>query len=318
MIEKFSTFYREQNGMENTVLRYQSGRISAQLERTQKVLVTDVSFTIAEGKSLSLIGETGSGKTMIAQSIMRLLPSNVDTKDGNAFFMGKQLPSKKVMQKLLGAEIVYIPQNGLEFLDPSRTIRKQLYDSLKKLGTAPSAMERTAIEKLQCSGLNNPEGVLDKYSFQLSGGMAQRVVIALAACSHAKLVIADEPTNGLDYEARFHFQKLLGELFPNAAKLIITHDITVAEFCDMTLVLCQGKMMERGPSGSVLANPRHPYTRALLASLVKNGMRESPVLRQEAGACPYYRRCPQATEICRSTRACRREGDIEWWCNDEP
>ena len=159
-------------------------------------------------------------------------------------------------------------------------MRKQLYDSLKKLGLPRKAFPALAAEKLRLAGFDVPETILDKYPFQLSGGMAQRVTIALAACSRARLLIADEPTNGLDEAGRAQFFALLDSIFPDAAKLIITHDISVTSRCDRVLVLCGGQMLETGTSAAVLSAPRHPYTKALLAAQVANGMQPSPILRR--------------------------------------
>ena len=147
--------------------------------------------------------------------------------------------------------------------------------------------------------------------------MAQRVTIALALCSQAKLLIADEPTNGLDQDSKQQTLSLLNDLFPDAAKLVITHDISVAATCGRILVLCGGKMLETGSSALVLAAPRHPYTQALLGALVENGMQETPALRTEAGTCPFYRRCPAAFGRCRAEMPRRTQGDREWWCCKE-
>ena len=145
-------------------------------------------------------------------------------------------------------------------------------------------------------------------------GMAQRVTIALALCSRARLLIADEPTNGLDQDSKQQTLSLLNGLFPDAAKLIITHDISVAATCDRILVLCGGRMLETGISSEVLTAPYHPYTKALLGALVENGMRETPALRTETGFCPFYRRCPSARERCRTEMPPRKNNSREWWC----
>ena len=172
-----------------------------------------------------------------------------------------------------------------------------------------------AAEKLRLAGFDAPETVLDKYPFQLSGGMAQRVTIALAACSRARLLIADEPTNGLDEAGRAQFFALLDSIFPDAAKLIITHDISVAARCDRVLVLCGGRMLETGVSSTVLSAPRHPYTKALLAAQVANGMQPSPILREGVSACPFYARCPEAEEACLNGAMSKHtDGKTEWWC----
>lgn len=296
------------------ILEYESGTISAQLDRTQKVLVRDVSFSLRAGESLVLIGETGSGKTMAALSLMKLLPSNVRMNGGTIRFLGEDLLKRKNIRALLGQDIVYIPQSGLECLNPSETVRRQMYSNLRKLNTPIARLEHETLEHLSAAGFPEPEAVVGRYPFQLSGGMAQRVTIALALCSNAKLIIADEPTNGLGEKATAGFVSLLDSLFPEAAKLVITHDIGVAGLCANTLVMCGGRMMERGPSSALLAEPRHPYTKALIGALVRNGMRETPALREGRGDCPFYRRCPDARPECLTERGYRTDGDREWWC----
>ena len=294
---------------------YACGMISAKLSHGERVLLQNVSFSLFAGERLAVIGETGSGKTMLALSILGLLPANVRMRDGCVQLDGAALPTGKQLQTLRGDRIVYIPQNGAEFLLPTRAVRKQLYDSLKKLGLPRKDFPALAAEKLRLAGFDAPETVLDKYPFQLSGGMAQRVTIALAACSRARLLIADEPTNGLDEAGRAQFFALVDSIFPDAAKLIITHAISVAARCDRVLVLCGGRMLETGVSSTVLSAPRHPYTKALLAAQVANGMQPSPILREGTSGCPFYTRCPKADEAClHSAMQKHADGKTEWWC----
>ena len=294
---------------------YESGTITAALAHGTRVLLRDVPFSLSSGERMAIIGETGSGKTMLALSILGLLPANVRMEGGYIQMDGAVLPAEKRLQTLRGDKLVYIPQNGAEFLLPTRTVRKQLYDSLKKLGLPRKDFSAVAEEKLRLAGFDAPEDVLDKYSFQLSGGMAQRVTIALAACSRASLLIADEPTNGLDEAGQARFFALLDSIFPDAAKLIITHDISVAARCDRVLVLCGGRMLETGASGTVLSAPHHPYTKALLAAQVANGMQPSPILREGVSGCPFYARCPEADEACLNGAMQKHtDGKTEWWC----
>ncbi len=294
---------------------YACGTISAKLSRGERVLLQDVSFSLSSRERLAVIGETGSGKTMLALSILGLLPANVRMQSGCIEMDGAALPSGKQLQTLRGDKMVYIPQNGAEFLLPARTVRKQFYDSLKKLGLPRKVFPALAAEKLRLAGFDAPETVLDKHPFQLSGGMAQRVTIALAACSRARLLIADEPTNGLDEAGRAQFFALLDSIFPDAAKLIITHDISVAARCDRVLVLCGGRMLETGVSSTVLSAPRHPYTKALLAAQVANGMQPSPILREGTSGCPFYTRCPETDAGCLNGAMQKHTvGMSEWWC----
>ena len=159
------------------------------------------------------------------------------------------------------------------------------------------------------------ERLLRAFPFELSGGMAQRVTIALAACAAPRLVIADEPTNGLDRRATEEFFRLLDRLFPKAARLIITHDISVAARCGRAAVLCGGIACETGPCAEVLSDPKHPYTRALLNALPQNGMAETPRLREGEAMCPFYARCPQARELCRTQMTPGAKGLRKWRCS---
>lgn len=300
--------------MSTEILNYSSGKISAKLERSSKILLSDVHFSVSSGESVALIGETGSGKTMAALSIMGLLPTNVTMLDSRIIFCRREA-DPNFMKKLLGVELVYIPQNGAEFLNPSRKIKDHLFDSLRKLGCRRSEMHSHAVSALRVSGFEHPESIMEKYPFQLSGGMAQRVTIAISACSNAKLIIADEPTNGLDQSSKQSFKSLLDRIFPEAGKLIITHDISVAAFCERVIVLCGGRMSESGYTAELFSNPHHPYTQALISALVENGLNETPLLRTERGRCPFYRRCPNALPECLAQIDRQTDGVSEWWCN---
>jgi len=295
------------------LLQYRSGTLSAKESGGIRTLVEGVTFSLDAGESLALIGETGSGKTMIARSVMGLLPPDVQA-DGLSVTLDGYTADEAGVTALLGREIVYIPQNGGEFLAPQRTVRKQLYDGLRRMGLPRKAFASAAAEKLRAAGFPEPDEVLGKYPFQLSGGMAQRVTIALAACSNARLILADEPTNGLDEAGRVRFFDLLRELFPHAGILLITHDMDAAALCRRVLVLCGGRSMEQGDTAAVLAAPKHPYTRALLAARVRSGMVGSPVLRQKAGSCPYSHRCPDFCDRCLQPIPENRENGREWRC----
>ncbi len=301
--------------MSEPVLSYHSEGISASLKHSSRALVGAMDFVVHRGEKLALIGETGSGKTLTALSIMGLLPSNVSIKGLGLRLVngqGKGVSGIDVFGEV-GSSIVYIPQNGLESLNPTRTVRAQVYDMLRKNGTSKGELPEKALEVLGASGFEDPKSVADLYPFQLSGGMAQRVTIALAMTGHESLVIADEPTNGLDRQARGNFIDLLDSRFPQAGKLIITHDMALAEITDNVIVIKGGLVMEQGTSGEVLGDPRCQYTKALIEALVKNGMKQTPRLRADGSCCPFYSRCPKAAPECFSV-SLHSQGTHNWRC----
>ncbi len=258
----------------------------------------DVSVTMKSGEFVSLVGPSGCGKSTILRLVAGLIPPTL----GRVAVNGEEIEGPS-------------PGRGLVFQNPTLfpwlTVEKNISFSLDMRGAKNGKAERVE-RMLSMIGL---ERFRNDYPAQLSGGMAQRVTIALAACSRARLLIADEPTNGLDEAGRAQFFALLDSIFPDAAKLIITHDISVAACCDRILVLCGGRMLETGESDAVLSAPRHPYTKALLAAQVANGMQPSPLLREGVSGCPFYARCPEAEGAClNSAMQKRTDGKTEWWC----
>ena len=280
--------------------------------------VEDFSLHMEPGEIVSLVGESGSGKTSVIRGILGLLPGGGAVTQGNIVFDGKDLLdiTPEQWRTVRGREISMIFQDSGAMMNPTRKIGTVFAEYLR---THEKLTKKEAWKKgtqmLARMRLPSPENIMCSYPFQLSGGMAQRVTIALAACSRARLLIADEPTNGLDEAGRTQFFALLDSIFPDAAKLIITHDISVAARCDRVLVLCGGRMLETGVSSTVLSAPRHPYTKALLAAQVANGMQPSPVLREGASGCPFYARCPKADEACLNGEMQKHTDEkTEWWC----
>ena len=290
---------------------YACGMISAKLSRGERVLLQDVSFSLSSGQRLAIIGETGSGKTMLALSILGLLPANVRMQSGCIEMDGAALPAGKQLQTLRGDKLVYIPQNGAEFLLPTRTVRKQLYDSLKKLGLPRKDFPALAAEKLRLAGFDAPETLLDKYPFQLSGGMAQRVTIALAACSRARLLIADEPTTALDVTIQAQILDLMKDLQKKTKMgiIFITHNLgVVADICDKVSVMYAGRIVEQGPVDDIFYEPAHPYTKGLLRSMPRVDAESyerlipiegTPVdMLNPPEGCPFAPRCEHCMKIC--------------------
>ena len=278
--------------------------------------VNGVSFDILESEAVGLVGETGAGKTTTALGIMRLIQSPPGRIiDGEIIFEGEDLikKSEHAMRKIRGNSISMIFQDPMTSLNPVIPVGDQISEVIRlhyKLSRQEAALK--AQKMLEMVGITKQR--YSDYPHQFSGGMKQRVVIAMALACNPKLLIADEPTNGLDQDSKQQTLSLLNGLFPDAAKLIITHDISVAATCDRILVLCGGRMLETGISSEVLTAPYHPYTKVLLGALVENGMRETPALRTGTGICPFYRRCPSARDRCRTEMPPRKNNSREWWC----
>ena len=300
--------------MDDYIFCYKASYIKAKLEKSEKIITKDISFSLGEGEKLAIVGETGSGKTITALSIMGLLDSNIYSDISMSLRQeDNTIVENEKLVNLLGSSIVYIPQNGLEALSNLLSVRKQLYDSLKRNKCKKRELESRALELLKRAGFEEANSIIDLYPFELSGGMAQRVTIALALAGKPRLIIADEPTNGLDGENIEIFLALLDSI--PAAKIIITHDISLAKKMDKIMVLKDGIMMESGDSESVLTNPRCEYTRALINSLCINGMVETPIIRRSSrSSCPFYSRCTKINNLCDSVELIT-EQNHSWRCS---
>ena len=283
----------------------------------KNVTVSDCNLTLEQGEICSIVGESGSGKTTVIRAVLGLLAGGGKVTAGEILFEGKSLLGldKKQWRDLRGHDISMIFQDSGAMMNQTRKIGNTFVEYIRTHENL-SKKEAWAKGRDMLTRMHLPDGdrIMRSYPFQLSGGMAQRVTIALAACSRAEIIIADEPTNGLDEEARQRFMELIEKAFPEAAKLLITHDISLAALCGKALVLCGGRMMERGPSRAVLKAPHSGYTQALIAAGVRSGMKETPVLRGESGLCPFYRRCGKASSRCLREMDHGTDGVSEWWC----
>lgn len=276
--------------------------VTAEMAKGSREIVSSVSLCADEGERLAVVGESGSGKTMTALAVLGLLPSNCRA-TGSVTLDGRELLglSERKLNAVRGREIFLIPQSGAEFLNPSLKISTQLYETLRKQGIKRKDLKAAACEKLRRAGLDNAEEMLARYPFELSGGQAQRVTLAAACSSDVRLLIADEPTKGIDADTAALFLDGLDALFPHAAIVVITHDISVAARTDRTAVMLGGKIVEYGDTADVLSSPLHPYTRALIAALPANGLHADRELRRACeGGCVYYSRCPLADDECKA------------------
>lgn len=234
-----------------------------------KPVVRKLSFEVREGEPLAIVGESGCGKTMTALAMFGLLPDNC-TGEGSVKLNGEELIglSERRINRLRGDSIVYVPQNGADFLNPSLKIITQMGESLRKNGIKNRLVRKyAAANLLQNVGIDDAMNVLNKYPFQISGGQAQRVALAISMCGNPRLVIADEPTKGIDDKTADLFLDKLDEVFSRACIIIITHNIAVARRCAYTLVMKDGVLQEYGKTSDVLDNPQADYTKKLLAAL---------------------------------------------------
>jgi peptide/nickel transport system ATP-binding protein len=231
-----------------------------------------VSLAVATGEVHGLVGESGAGKSTIAKAILGIIPSQVKVTDGRIGFEGRDLLSlsPKDLRAVLGRDIALVPQDPSTALNPSRRIDAQMTDGLRlKRGLSANQARLRAHALLEEVQIRDPERVLDSYPHQLSGGMRQRVLIAAAFALEPKLVIADEPTTALDVTVQKQILRLIRSLQERhgTSVLFVSHDLgVVAKICDRLTVLYMGKVMEQGSTADVLAGPRHPYTKALLAA----------------------------------------------------
>lgn len=254
-----------------------------------KRVVHDVSLTAARGEVHGLVGESGSGKTQTAWSALRLLPEGGRITGGSIFFQGEDLAalSEKDMEKIRGSRIAYIPQEPMSNLDPSFTIGSQLVEPMRIcLRISKKEATARALALLARVGIPNPERTFAAYPHQVSGGMAQRVLIAGAISCNPDLLIADEPTTALDVTVQAEVLDLLRDLQSEfrMAVILVTHNFgVVADLCDRVSVMRLGRIVETGPTRSIFTDPRHPYTRELLGAILSETSPRGPLATIDAG-----------------------------------
>ena len=277
--------------------------------------VDGVSFNIAKGETMGIVGESGSGKSVTSSSIIRLLPPRTGKIVGGSIeFEGKDVLalSKKELNDFRGKDIAVIFQDPMTSLDPVFKIGKQMTEMIMAhQNVTKDEAWKMAVEALSKVGIPEPEKRMNSYPYELSGGMCQRVIIAMAVCCKPKLIIADEPTTALDVTVQAQVLELLKELQRDmdTAILLITHNLGVVwEMCDKVMVMYAGNTVEFTDTKTLYRNPRHPYTWGLLDSMPKLSDESKgelktipgtpPDLRLTGECCNFYNRCPYVTEAC--------------------
>ena len=279
--------------------------------------VNGISFTLDRGKVLGIVGESGSGKSVTAYSIMQILASTGKITGGSILYDGKELVGigERGMKEIRGNKISIIFQDPMTSLNPTYTIGRQLMEAilLHTSRNKKQAYDR-AVEMLRLVNVNEPEKRMKQYPYEFSGGMRQRVMIAMALACKPRLLLADEPTTALDVTIQGQILALLGDLSRERGMglLLITHDLgVVAEMADEVGVMYAGRIVERAPVRALFAEPRHPYTWGLIRSAPTLDTPPSAKLDAIPGTvpspgdlpqgCPFRPRCPEAHERCFKT-----------------
>jgi len=276
--------------------------------------VRDVSFSLRQGETLALVGESGSGKTATAMSILRMLPGKARVTGGEILFEGQDLVkmSERQMAKVRGRHIGLIPQDPAASLNPLMTVGQHVTELLGvHLGMKGRVAHDRTIELLQAVGIPEPQRRFHAYPHQMSGGMRQRVMIALAIACHPALLLADEPTTALDPTIQSQILELIATLSRemNTATILITHNLgIVAGVCDRVAVMYGGRIVEVAPRDQLFAEPRHPYTLGLLqcvprvdrltAGTFQSIPGQPPDLAGPIPGCSFAPRCTFASERC--------------------
>ena len=281
-----------------------------------RAVLRGVSFSVAPGEAYGLVGESGCGKSTTAYAALRYLPANGKITHGRVLVAGQDVTgmSDSELQQFRATEASMVYQDPGQAMNPSLRIGRQLVECFTLLGQSKTDAETSALDALRRVRIADPVSVMDRYPFQLSGGMQQRVVIAMALACNPKLLVLDEPTTGLDATVEAEVLDLVRTLRQesDAAVLLIAHNLgIIRSLCDRVGVMYAGKIVEEGPSAQVFDDPQHPYTVGLLRSLPRHGVRKTeralttipgilPLIGSELPTCVFVDRCPIADETCRT------------------
>lgn len=289
-------------------------KVRVRRNRREYNILDGVSFSIAGGETLGVVGESGCGKSMTALSMMQLLPSTMKM-SGRIRFEGVDIAgySKDQMRKIRGNDLAMIFQEPLTSLNPLHTVGKQISESLLLHTDMPKASRHArAVELLNDVGIPRAREIADSYPHQLSGGMRQRVMIAMAMACKPKLLICDEPTTALDVTVQAQILDLMQTLKTEyqMAVMMITHDLgVIAEVCDRVMVMYAGKVVEEADVVTLFQSPNHPYTQGLIQSIPRLDVEEDylgsipgtvPVADKMPVGCRFADRCQHVMDICRS------------------
>ena len=300
--------------MSDTVLEVKNLVTTFRINKKEYPVIRDISFEIHENETLCMVGESGCGKSVTTLSVMGLLPENGAVRSGSIKLCGEELlgMSPRQLGQVRGKKMGMIFQEPMTSLNPLLTIGYQLTEGLRQhLGMSKAEAHATAVSYLEKVGIANAEERMKQYPFQLSGGLRQRIMIAMMMSLQPRLLIADEPTTALDVTIQKQVLLLLNRLKQDMKTgiLFITHDLgVVAQIADRVIVLYSGSKVEEGATRQIFENPLHPYTNGLIAAVPNVDSNEFeirpipgtfPSITEEIGGCRFHPRCPYATERCR-------------------
>jgi peptide/nickel transport system ATP-binding protein len=303
---------------EEPLLEVKNLQTAFEIDGTYYNAVDNVSFKVKPGQIVGVVGESGCGKSVMSLSIMQLLPKGIGkVKSGEIIFDGFHLEnmSESQMNKIRGKDVSMIFQEPMTSLNPVFTIGYQLQEVLfNHMKISKKEARQKSIALLKSVGISRPEKIVDEYPHQLSGGMRQRVMIAIAIACQPKLLIADEPTTALDVTVQAQILELLKKIqeVNDMAIILITHDLgVVAEMCDEVMVMYAGKIVEHTNVDSLFYNPKHPYTSLLLGAIPKMDQEEErlssiqgmvpSLINMPTSGCRFANRCPMAMPECSTT-----------------
>ena len=305
--------------MPGPLLSVRDLRLSFRTERGDVRLFHGLDLDIGQGEVLGVVGESGSGKTTLAFSIIRLLPSNARMETGSVVLAGRNLTSltEKEMREVRGKDVTMVFQDPTTALNPVFRLKDQFLKVIRvNTGLEGTEAKVLAMGMLKSVELPDPASILDSFPYELSGGMQQRVMIAMALTSNPKLVIADEPTSAVDATIQVQILKLLQKLRKEKgfSVLLITHSIAVArEVSDRIAVMYAGDVVEEGSAKAVVESPKHPYTQGLVKCIPVPRVRgerksdhptvggEVPDLTSPPPGCRFHPRCPYVMDVCRTS-----------------
>ena len=320
---------------ETPVLEVRNLRVEFPTRKGTLVAVDDISFHVNEGEVLGVVGESGAGKSMTGTAVINLLEPPGRIGGGEIYLDGRRIDNLpyEQMRRIRGRQIGMVFQDPLTSLNPLYTVGRQLIETIRThTDLSEQGARKRALELLAEVGIPSAERRIDQYPHQFSGGMRQRVVIALALCVNPRLVIADEPTTALDVSIQAQIIALLKKLCHEhgAAVMLITHDMgVIAETADRVAVMYAGRLAEVGPVQQVIQQAKHPYTEGLMGSIPKVGHHTDrlaqiegsmPRLTEIPNGCAYHPRCPKAFARCFAERPdliTQGATDVSCWLYDE-